>query len=218
MVLQQLQGLLARLYDVPSSYAVADFLITDRKQLDALGWEGAERDATDEQVLVSESNGRLRLSVYVADDVLSRLAANNPVEALGENNLSDFCTAIEGVSHFHYLTWRATHAEPVSLLELELQAEVDKYAAAMCLFTEQYNGRYPSTLHERLFHRVCYFAGLSAECLARYREANRFAARFCRQLDERFLRPRRVHAEGWLRELRTFYRLRHAQKLQRACA
>lgn len=218
MVLQQLQALLARLYDVPNEYAVADFLITDRKRLAELGWEDADRHTADEQVLVSESRQGLRIGVYIADDVLDRLSDNNPFEALNDANLSDYCTAIEGVSHFHYLTWRAAHAEPVSLLELELQAEVDKYAAAMRLFTEQYGGRFPRTLHERLFHGVRYFAGLSSECLARYRQANRFAARFCRQLDERFLRNRRVHPEGWLRELRRFYRLRHAQKLQRVAA
>jgi len=218
MVLQKLQSLLARLYDVPTSYAVADFLVTDRSRLTALGLDDGAQEFADEQVLVSGSHDELHVSVFVAAEVLGRLAENDPIEALNESNLSDYCTAIEGVSHFHYLTWRAIHAEPVSLLELELQAEVDKYAAALLLLTEQSNGRFPRMLHEALFDRVRYLAGLSAECLMRYREANLFAARFCRHLDEKFLRRRRVHPEGWLRELRRFYRLRHAQKVQCAAA
>jgi hypothetical protein len=214
MVMQQLQGLLARLYDVPNEYAVADFLVTDRQQLAALGLLDADERISDEQVLVCETQNGPRVCVYLAGEVLARLSKNNPLDSLSEENLADYCTAIEGVSHFHYLTWRATHGEPVSLLELELQADVDKYAAALWLLTAQRCGRYPRTLHERLFDRVSYLAELSVECLARYRQANRFAARFCRRLDEQFLRRRRAHPEGWVRELRRFYRLRHAQKLQ----
>ena len=216
MVLAQLQSLLARLYDVPAEHAVADFLITDRARTTAQG--DAADGITDEQVLIDERDDSLHIGVYISEDVLGRLAGDNPMEALRDSNLSDYCTALEGVSHFHYLTWRARHAEPVSLLELELQAEVDKYAAATWLYTVQRAGRFPHTLHERLFHDVRFCHGLDAASLARYREANRGAARFCRQLDERFLRCRRAQPEHWLAELRKFYRLSHAQKLRRAVA
>lgn len=208
MILRQLQGLLTRLYDVPNRYAVDDFLITDRQDMthDAT-------HATDEQVLVERTGDSLHVGVYIAAEVLKRLGRNNPLDALDEENLGDFCTALEGVSHFHYLTWQASRDRPVSLLELELQAEVDKYVAAIYLLTLQRAGKFPATLHERLFHRVHYLEGLDAESLTRYQAANRYAARFCRRLDERFLRSRRVRAEAWLAELRLFYRLSHAQKL-----
>jgi hypothetical protein len=208
VILQQLQGVLAQLYDVPSDYAVADFLVTDHAQLGM-----TEQPATDEQVLLSEANG-LQLSVYMDAGVIDRLAANSPLDALDDSNLNDYCTALEGVSHFHYLTWRAAHAGVVSLLELELQADVDKYAAAVWLFTLQ-RGRVPQVLHERLFHHVRYNAALDTESAERYREANRCAARFCRELDERFLRCRRTQPAAWLQEMRKFYRLSHAQKLRR---
>jgi hypothetical protein len=213
MVLQQLQTMLARLYAVPSDYAVVDFLVTD----DARCASSARR-TTDEQVLVSEANDELQIGVYVAAEVLHRLAKDNPIDALSDSNIADYCTALEGVSHFHYLTWRAARADSVSLLELELQAEVDKYVAALWLFTKQRDGRFPKTLHERLFHRVHYQADLDAESVTRYREANRYAARFCRQLDERYLTCRRAQPEAWLQELRRFYRLTHAQKLRRVAA
>lgn len=218
MVLQQLQSLLARLYDVPGEHAVADFLVTDRGHFEALGLQDGDGHTSDEQVLVREAQDGLHVSVYVAREVVERLTQSNPFESLSDDNLSDYCTAIEGVSHFHYLTWRAAHGEEVSLLELELQAEVDKYAAALWLLTAQLSGQYPRALHQRLFDRVSYLAELSAECLARYTQANKFAARFCRQLDEKFLRARRANPEAWVRELRRFYRLRHAQKLQCASA
>jgi hypothetical protein len=216
MVLQQMQSLLARLYDVPSEHAVMDFLLSDRAQLHAVLPE-VEPDA-DERVLVTQDEAGLHVGVYIAADVISRLSANNPMHALDDANLRDYCTALEGVSHFQYLTWRAAREQQVSLLELELQAEVDKYAAALLLLTSQCCGEFPHALHERLFHRVGFDARLDGEQLARYREANRFAARFCRRLDERYLRRRRSRPEAWLRELRGFYRLSHAQKLRAVAA
>ena len=59
--------------------------------------------------------------------VLRRLEATDPFERVTDDNLQDCCTALEGVSHFHYFVWSADRRRHVSLLELELQAEVDKY-------------------------------------------------------------------------------------------
>jgi hypothetical protein len=205
MVLQQLQSLLGRLYDVPTDLAVADFLLNDN-QAQARGLSGS-----DEQVLVREDEG-LEIGVYIAGPVLQRLMRNSPLRTLSDSNIADYCTALEGVSHFQYLTWRAACCDSVSLLELELQAEVDKYAAAIRLLTAQQGGHFPHALHERLFHQVRYCHGLDAASLARYREANRCAARYCRRLDQRYLRGC-ARPERWLAELRRFYRLGYSQKL-----
>ena len=78
--------------------------------------------------------------------MLERLTAHCPMRALDESNLADYCTALEGVSHFHYVTWSAGCARNVSLLELELQAEVDKYASALSLLLAQRAGRFPGEL------------------------------------------------------------------------
>ena len=216
-VLREMQSLLAGLYDVPGEYDVCDFLVTERRELSRY-ISTPPADEVDEQVLVSESDDGVRIGVYIDAGVLDRLASDNPLRKLSDTNLRDYCTALEGVSHFHYLAWRATHANPVSLLELELQAEVDKYAAATRLLTEQRSGSFPFTLHERLFHGIRYASGLDGECRARYHVANRHAARFCRGLDERFLRARRARPEAWLAELRGFYRCGHGEKVRRACA
>jgi hypothetical protein len=209
MILRDMQSLLARLYDVPSDYDVYDFLITDRRRL-----PDPPVDDVDEQVLVTHTQDEMRIGIYIDDAVLARLSGNNPLTALNDANLSDYCTALEGVSHFHYLTWRASCDLPVSLLELELQAEVDKYVAAVSLLTSQ-RGRLPVTLHERLFHHVKFASGLDTESRSRYRTANRHAARFCRRLEERFLRARRARPEAWLGEMRKLYRCGHAEKLRR---
>lgn len=206
MILRELQSLLARVYDVPCSYDVHDFLIANSAHV--------PHADIDEQVLVTQTQNEMKIGVYIDAAVIARLSGNNPLLALNDENLADYCTALEGVSHFHYLTWRASCDLPVSLLELELQAEVDKYVAAVWLLTSQ-RGQLPMTLHERLFHHVKFARGLDAESRTRYRTANRHAARFCRRLEERFLRTRRARPEAWLGEMRSLYRCGHAEKLRR---
>jgi hypothetical protein len=123
-----LQAMLAGLYDAPAELDVHDYLITDAGHAAALqGAAGAP--PTDEQLLLAEDEDGMGVSLYVDQSVLERLMARCPLRTLGDDNLADYCTALEGVSHFHYLVWSAVRARRVSLLELELQGEVDKYAS-----------------------------------------------------------------------------------------
>jgi hypothetical protein len=208
-----MQQLLTRLYDAPVDQDVGDFLLSDRRRLPAMVGAHAEH-AGDEQVFVVEDEHGVRLGLFIDEQVLSRLTNRDPLRMLDEDNLHDYCTALEGVSHFHYLVWSLTRGRSVSLLELELQAEVDKYATAVALFTQQRDGALPGSLHARLFHAVSFLPQLDAESRRRYQEANRHAARFCRSLEERFLRARQRRPEMWLAELRRFFRRGHQEKIR----
>ena len=97
-----------------------------------------------------------------------------------------------------------------------LQAEVDKYASALSLLLAQREGRFPAELFHRLFEGVHFLPQLAEAERARYEEAHRYAARFCRRLEERFLRARRTRPEALLAELRRFYRLGSQSKLRHA--
>jgi hypothetical protein len=211
VLLKEMQNLLARLYDAPVEQDVRDFLFTDRRHAQALL---ASEDHTDEQVFVVEENGGVRIGVFIDSTVLDRLAARDPLRELSDANLADFCTVLEGVSHFHYLMWSIGRGRGVSLLELELQAEVDKYASAVALMVAQRDGYFPHALHMRLFHRIAFAPHLDSESRHRYEEANRHAARYCRALDERYLRTRRTRPEQWLGELRKFFRAGWQEKMR----
>jgi hypothetical protein len=208
-----MQTLLAQLYDAPVQEDVQDFVLSDRQRLSAVVGEQAEH-AGDEQVFVVEEEQGVRLGLFIDREVLERLARRDPLQALDEDNLPDYCTALEGVSHFHYLVWCLAHGRNVSLLELELQAEVDKYATAVALMTRQQSGRFPQALHARMFHAVSFLPQLDQISRHRYEEANRHAARFCRSLEEKFLRARRQRPELWLAELRRFFRRGHQEKIR----
>jgi hypothetical protein len=147
--LASLQGTLADIYDLPGTPDVQEFLMTDRAHLASY----SERE-TDEQLLVAHDGDTLSLALYIDATVLARLADHDPCDALTGDNLADYLTVAEGVSHFVYVAWNARHDKPVTLLELELQAEVDKYVLGAWLLREQGAGRFPRELHRALFDRT----------------------------------------------------------------
>jgi hypothetical protein len=205
MVLQQLQDLLAGIYDLPMQYRVYDFLFTERERLPQ-----TVRDSnTDEQVLVRDENGAAAVGLFLDARLLERLAAANPLEALNGGNLADYWTALEGVSHFICLAWNAGHDRGVSLLELELQAEIDKYVSSWWLLRAQDPERYPAELHRLLFERSRIDGRLAGERCQLYREANHYAARFCRRLERQLSlqaagRPDDAHSEARLMRAQSF--------------
>jgi hypothetical protein len=216
VVLRGLQSLLGRLYDVELPYDVYDFLVTDRL---CIGASTNEHRTLDEELLLAESTDGAGVALYLDPEVLSRLEAADPHRALTEKNLADYCTALEGVSHFVYSTYGFERDMPVSLLELETQAEVDKYAITIFLLAEQQGGQsYPAQVHARLFERVSFDARLEPDQYERYRTAHDLAARYCRSLERRFVKRGKLKIEAMVRELRSFYRLRHAAKLRHALA
>ncbi len=213
MILSRLQSLLGQINDVEPPLDVSTYLVTDAAAVQ--DWQQAARSATDETLYLREQGDCLELSLYVDASVLARLEAADPFERITDDNLQDCCTALEGVSHLLYMAWNAVRGRGVSLLELETQAEVDKFAALLVLAGELGDGG-AEELHARLFGYVRFADGLSAEQLARYQAANRFAARFCGRLARRWLRGSPPRHAGLFQDLRQFYRLPHARKL--ACA
>jgi hypothetical protein len=216
-VLRGMQSLLGRLYDVEVQYDVYDFLITDRSALGGITPDNDTR-VLDEVLLVGESGDGAGVALYLDPSLLGRLEEADPLGALTEGNLADYCTALEGVSHFVYTMWRLHRDAPVSLLELETQAEVDKYAATVFLVAHQQGGTYPSQVHQRLFDRVSFDARLEPDQYHRYRTAHRCAAQYCRRLERRFVQRGEARIEALLRELRKFYRLGATAKLRHAIA
>jgi hypothetical protein len=207
-MLQALQNLLASIYDLPLPHDVDEYLLTDRSRLPR---ELQEKN-TDEQVLVTQDGDTLWVSVYLEPSVLERLAAANPFDELHGGNIADYWTALEGVSHFLYLAWNAGYERSVTLLELELQAEIDKYITSLWLLLQQNPGRFPVELHHLLFERARIDAALAGERMDIYHRANDYAARFCRRLAHTpGLRGASEH-DSVVRELRRFYRMDRQRK------
>ena len=211
MLVQQLQQVLAGIYDVPPGPDVSHFLTSDPSML-TLTQLGAQ---TDEQLLVAEDDDGEGMSValYLDPQVLARLNSTDPLEALHGGNIADYWTALEGVSHFAYLTWNAAHHRPVSVHELELQAEVDKYVCSVALLRAQNPDYFPVELHRLLFERTQVDPRLPTEQRSLYRRANQGAARFCQRLAQRLRERSSAARTAVSTDLRRFYRLTNAAKL-----
>jgi hypothetical protein len=214
MILRRLQDFIGDIYDVSIAHDVYDFLVTDRRHLPLAA---RTDDPTEEQLIVAQpegSDGEIAMSLYLDPQLLERLDRADPMESLHHGNVADYWTALEGVSHFLYLAWNAGHDKPVSLLELEMQAEVDKYVASYWLMRRQFPDRFPAELLRLLFERTRIDPRLAAGREDLYREASRYAEKFCRRLEQslRGAEGRRSEANV-LAELRRFYRLTNARKV-----
>jgi hypothetical protein len=206
-VLRALQGGLESMYRVETDLDVCDFLVGGADRL-ALRVERLPR----EQLLIRpDDGGGLQLGLFVDERTLENLAMRDPRRRLDEQNLQDFLLAVEGVSHFVYLVHRAQQERPVSAVELELQAEVDKYLVAL-LVTWNQVGEPLADLRARLFSRVTFAGDLSREERERYELANSAANEYALSLEDRFVRSRAI--DDMLGEARLFYRKGLAEKLE----
>jgi len=211
-LLRAMQGQLEWLYDTGLEQNVGDYLVTDRKVLAALT-AGSTVRSSDEQLIVVEGEGEVDVALFVDHGVLMRLAAADPSEHLSRENLADFWTVLEGVSHFHYLAWNAGFDKSVTLLELEMQAEVDKYFSTRLLLRDLPGSTLGKPLLARLFDDPSLDPLLAPEERDRYQAAAGLASRYCATLESRF--PAMAFTRDLMRELRTFYRLPQTAKISR---
>jgi len=199
-VLARLQRGLETLYRIESQLAIDAFVINAASRA-ALATARTPR----EQLLVREDNDELGMALFVDAAALSNLERHDPAARLDDRNFTDFCLAVEGVSHFVYVARCAAAGRCVSPLELELQAEVDKFICCWMLVgtAEQ--------LRRRLYGDVIYADDLNDDERDRYRTANQEASRYTRVLVRQFVERRQTDA--MLSELRRFYRMDLADKL-----
>jgi hypothetical protein len=204
--LARVQRGLETLYRIDTGLAVDDFMIDEPTRNELVP---ARRPR--EQLLVCEEQGEMSLALFIAPSVLTNLAEHDPGHRLGDHNFSDFVLAVEGVSHFVYAICCARAERPVTQLELELQAEVDKYVT--CLLTTEIAAVQSEALRRRLFVDAEYEPDLDGDERDRYRAANDNAHRYAAWLEATFVATRRI--PEMLGELRRFYREGLAAKLAR---
>ena len=218
-MLGALQQQLSDIYQLGRSHDVRDFMITDPTLAKVLG-QDAMLGNSEETLLLSQDEEGLSLSLFLDGDMLGRLESGNPLDKLRTELLDDLWKVLEGISHFNCVVWKATQDRSVSLLELELQGEIDKYVSTMLLALEQADSHLLNSLHGWLFDEVRYHDELDNEQLDRYRSANDYAARFCHGLQQQLIDDDQLV----LSQLRHFYRLQltdkishiHSQTLARA--
>ena len=194
--LAQLQRLLSSVHGV-SAAPVTEFLVDKAPY------------ATQEALLLSEHGEELRVGLFLHETVLAQLSLGAD-EPWTHERLAGFCAAAEGVSHFLYISHRAGQGRQVSHLELEAQAELDKYLAVLLqLWATGRRAASPAVRHH-LFDRWTPRPGLSRAEQDRYRLASALASACAKALEARYVLAGRL--EALLRDVRRLYRLSGGEK------
>lgn len=196
----RLQDRLRQLYAIDDSPSIDDFI----EPVD---------DTEREALLIDDREGDLRVSLRLPRAI---------IDAQRQPTFDELCQVVEGVSHFVYVAERARTELPATQLELELQAEVDKYL----LFALRLEARAPGSdagfavrsaaLRARLFEKVTYLDPPGTETGDRYRLANDLAARFAVRIERRIAMAGRFDEMRF--SLRRFYRAGQAEKIALARA
>jgi hypothetical protein len=184
VTLRRLQRRLERFYHLEATPDVRGFV------------RQSEHASEREQLLLRESDDGLEMALVVPSDAA--------------NDHDAWLQLAEGVSHFVYVANRARQELPATQLELELQAEVDKFVL-LVLERVPFPRDEALEVHSRLFERVSYLHEPGTELGDRYRTANDLAARFVRRLIVR--QGDATHAA-----LRRFYRAGQAEKIRLVAA
>jgi len=189
----RIQARLHRTYAIEEAPPVDAFIVEA---------EGSAR----ETVRVREGEGELEVEVALPRSVL---LSPRPT-------LDELCQVVEGVSHFLYLAERARRELPVTQLELEIQAEVDKYVVLVLggvLSGEAgFDASRSRAMRARLFEDVVFVHAEGTERGERYRVANDVAARVAHGIERSIVRSGR--GEGARDFLRRFYSAGQREKLE----
>ncbi|MGK3991753.1 hypothetical protein [Sorangium sp. So ce1024] len=211
----RIQQHLARTYALDDAPAVDDFIRPT---------DGGVREA----LLIRHADGDIEVALHLPRRAISRG---------GAGTFDEICQIVEGVSHFLYVAERARRELPATQLELELQAEVDKYvllvhgdlaeevelpgplgrrSGAALPGPRRFEPERAARIRAHLFERVTFTDPPGTETGDRYRIANDLAARFAGRLEDEFARHGR-HAE-LLATLRRFYAAGQTEKIALARA
>ncbi len=142
------------------------------------------------QVIYLDEEADASIGVYLGKKVFKSITRNKHVFSI-----QDFCVVAEEVSHFVYLLWSKCNSKKINLLDLEIQAEIDKFLLADEIFQND------KMMIDKLFTHFSMRKGLSKEEVERYLTANRLGKKLAMEWKKKKIsHPQKVN---WLR---FFYR------------
>jgi hypothetical protein len=157
-------------------------------------------------LFISQDGEELKLALYLGKETVSNLKNFHLQKDFNNLNLADFFLATEEISHFIYTVWNAMNNRQISIFEMELQAEVDKYVAAIFYSGSINSGAIPAKdIKRKLFEESVLNPDLLSEEKERYRDANRLAMNYCHYLESNYLKKNDISA--MVKDIRRFYRL-----------
>jgi hypothetical protein len=174
-----------------------------------------------ESLLLREVDDALEMALILPPQAAAPAEPTSGGDTAHYHASDEFLQLVEGVSHFVYVAERARTGLPATQLELELQAEVDKFVVLSlgqapvtarskpAVLLDSASGR---RLHDMLYEGIRFLHAAGTEAGERYRLANQLAARFTARLVAKREPTNIEHA------LRRFYRAGQTEKIRLAQA
>lgn len=209
--MQKIQQRIESIYGIEVQESAEDYLI-DKNELISLLPANQSTFLPKELFLVNPNPeaDTLEIALFFDESIRSNLANHNPFQTINNQNISDFCTLIEGVSHFVYYLHKASLEHDVTQLELELQAEIDKFVLlSFCLEVDHVDRiKFLNLLFEGYFLHD----NLDENQVERYHTASQLARKYCYEILQDLKRS--TNWQEVIHEIRTFYTLRQEQKIK----
>lgn len=184
-MIESIQEKLQTIYRLPVFPKVRQFLLSPAQ---AQLFDGSIRDQP--RVLFFEENDDANIGIYLGKKIFKNITKNNHVFSL-----QDFCVVAEEVSHFVYLLWSKCNAKKINLLDLEIQAEVDKFLITKELFPNK------ETMIQKMFEKITLRKGLTSAQEDRYLIANRLGRKLALDWNSK-----KMTFEKKMKWLKVFYR------------
>ena len=223
-LLETLQGVIERTYDLETGIDdIAAFVIGDAGYQRTYGASDAQGNVVrmvgsgrpwmaspGARTLVRQADGGIAISIYYPDSLVECLERHDPTRRLDDANVDAFAILVEELDHFLVIAERFRAHAAMTLLELELHANVTKYLVLRMFLGKLRAPARPSEadaawIRHHLFHAGD-FAETDADLRWRYRQAARLAARYVSRLDG-------MPQASRLPELRRFHRLPSLAKI-----
>lgn len=205
MKIADIYKMLCDIYEPENRLDINHYLIlaTNRRADVAVGNISPGR----ETLFIREEGDGIELGLFINPNIIATLEWGDAL-----SHIDELACAAEGVSHLLYVADRAAKGRRVSKLELELQAEVDKFLVMHLIAAERSNAISPY-LFERQFDGHSFDSNLSADEIERYETASHFAAKYCSHLRSQYFNPLRLR--GLISNARDFFERDFGEKIEK---
>ena len=184
-MIEAIQKKLEGIYRLPILPQVRQYLLSPA-QFQSIANAGFDQP----QVLYLDEETDASVGIYLGKKIFKNITRNNHVFSL-----QDLCVVAEEVSHFVYLLWSKCNGKRINLLDLEIQAEVDKFLITEGMFPDK------KSMIEIMFNQIRMRKNLTKDQADRYWFANRMGKKLAMDWEET-----KIPFEKKLKWLKFFYR------------
>jgi hypothetical protein len=142
------------------------------------------------QVIYVDEGSDATLGIYLGKRIFKKIQNKAKIFSF-----QDFCVMAEEISHFIYLIWSKSNGKKITLLDLEIQAEVDKFLLASNFFRSQ------ETVFQKMFETFMFRKNLLKDEKNRYIEASRLGKKLATNW-----KNKKISLSEKIHWLRFFYR------------